>query len=70
MSSIVFPRLFLLNLTIRFESYFGRKAYAHLFVTRAMRDFLTREWHLEYVAYSSFMLMSEIPPQRYQSRPP
>ncbi|CCL99964.1 uncharacterized protein FIBRA_01989 [Fibroporia radiculosa] len=30
-----------------FEAYFGRSAYAHLFVTHAMRDFLVREWHLK-----------------------
>ncbi|CAL1697301.1 unnamed protein product [Somion occarium] len=30
-----------------FEAYFGRCAYAHLFVTNAMRDFLVREWHLQ-----------------------
>lgn len=29
-----------------FESYFGRQAYAHLFVTRALQSFLTEEWHL------------------------
>ncbi|KAL1703376.1 glycosyltransferase family 33 protein, partial [Schizophyllum commune] len=30
-----------------FERYFGRTAYAHLFVTQAMRDYLTREWDLQ-----------------------
>ncbi|KAH9964524.1 glycosyltransferase family 33 protein [Russula dissimulans] len=30
-----------------FEAYFGRTAYAHLFVTRAMRDFLVKEWKLQ-----------------------
>ena len=31
----------------RFESTFGRKAYAHLFVTDAMREHLVREWELQ-----------------------
>lgn len=30
----------------RFEEVFGRSAYAHLFVTRAMRDHLASEWNL------------------------
>ncbi|KAL1747312.1 glycosyltransferase family 33 protein [Schizophyllum fasciatum] len=30
-----------------FESYFGRSAYAHLFVTQAMRDYLVKEWDLQ-----------------------
>ncbi|KAI4517467.1 hypothetical protein K525DRAFT_260683 [Schizophyllum commune Loenen D] len=30
-----------------FERYFGRTAYAHLFVTQAMRDYLVREWDLQ-----------------------
>ncbi|KAH9947404.1 mannosyltransferase [Amylocystis lapponica] len=30
-----------------FEAYFGRCAYAHLFVTQAMHDFLVREWDLK-----------------------
>ncbi|KIK70352.1 glycosyltransferase family 33 protein [Collybiopsis luxurians FD-317 M1] len=29
-----------------FEATFGRTAYAHLFVTKAMRDYLVREWGL------------------------
>ncbi|KAJ3986328.1 mannosyltransferase [Lentinula detonsa] len=29
-----------------FEATFGRVAYAHLFVTEAMRDFLVKEWNL------------------------
>ena len=33
---------------IRFEARFGRVAYAHLFVTRAMHDFLVKEWKLQY----------------------
>jgi beta-1,4-mannosyltransferase len=30
-----------------FESYFGKKAYAHLFVTKALEKFLAKEWSLE-----------------------
>ncbi|KAF9569794.1 mannosyltransferase [Agrocybe pediades] len=30
-----------------FESTFGYSAFAHLFVSRAMRDFLVKEWHLQ-----------------------
>jgi beta-1,4-mannosyltransferase len=30
-----------------FESYFGRTAYAHLFVTKALEKFLADEWALE-----------------------
>jgi hypothetical protein len=31
----------------RFEATFGYQAYAHLFVTQAMRDFLVKEWDLQ-----------------------
>ena len=31
---------------LRFEATFGRSAYAHLFVTRAMQDHLVSEWGL------------------------
>jgi beta-1,4-mannosyltransferase len=31
---------------LRFEGTFGRSAYAHLFVTRAMQDHLVAEWGL------------------------
>jgi len=30
-----------------FEQYFGRTAYAHLFVTNAMHDYLVKEWDLQ-----------------------
>lgn len=30
-----------------FESYFGKKAYAHLFVTKALEQYLAKEWSLE-----------------------
>lgn len=32
-----------------FEATFGRTAYAHLFVTQAMKDHLVAEWGLVYV---------------------
>ncbi|KAG9223304.1 hypothetical protein CCMSSC00406_0000007 [Pleurotus cornucopiae] len=34
------------HLFVRFEAVFGRVAYAHLFVTQAMHDFLVKEWDL------------------------
>lgn len=33
-------------MVVRFEATFGRSAYAHLFVTKAMQDYLVREWGL------------------------
>lgn len=33
-----------------FEAYFGRQAHAHLFVTRALQSFLSKEWSLECVS--------------------
>lgn len=35
----------------RFEQTFGQSAYAHLFVTRAMRDHLVKDWDLQYVVF-------------------
>ncbi|KZV74769.1 glycosyltransferase family 33 protein [Peniophora sp. CONT] len=35
------------KLARRFEATFGRRAYAHLFVTQAMCDHLSREWSLQ-----------------------
>ncbi|KAJ3527074.1 hypothetical protein NM688_g8177 [Phlebia brevispora] len=37
----------LVEIARRFEAYFGRCAYAHLFVTQAMRDKLVKEWQLQ-----------------------
>lgn len=53
----------------RFEAYFGRSAYAHLFVTRAMRDFLAKEWNLQYdfPLFSAHIIDRTV--QRPQSRP-
>ncbi|KAI0726057.1 mannosyltransferase [Fomitopsis betulina] len=49
-----------------FESYFGRKAYAHLFVTRAMRDYLVREWRLE----GAKVVLHDRPPSRFHRASP
>ncbi|KAF5312174.1 hypothetical protein D9619_003105 [Psilocybe cf. subviscida] len=38
---------FLVRLAKSFEQTFGYSAYAHLFVTKAMRDFLVKEWDLQ-----------------------
>ena len=35
------------DLDFRFERFFGGSAYVHLFVTRAMRNFLVKEWDLQ-----------------------
>ncbi|KAF8973841.1 beta-1,4-mannosyltransferase [Flammula alnicola] len=37
----------LVRIAKSFEATFGYSAYAHLFVTRAMRDFLIKEWDLQ-----------------------
>lgn len=39
----------------RFERTFGRRAYAHLFVTRAMQDHLVTEWRLMCVVFIAFV---------------
>ncbi|KAH9931275.1 glycosyltransferase family 33 protein [Fomitopsis serialis] len=49
-----------------FESYFGRTAYAHLFVTRAMRDFLVREWGLQGIK----VVLHDRPPARFHRASP
>jgi hypothetical protein len=36
----------------RFEATFGQSAYAHLFVTNAMHDYLVKEWDLQCVYFS------------------
>ncbi|TFK40930.1 beta-1,4-mannosyltransferase [Crucibulum laeve] len=38
---------FFVRISRWFEATFGRYAYAHLFVTRAMRDFLIEEWDIQ-----------------------
>jgi beta-1,4-mannosyltransferase len=37
----------LVRLARKFEATFGRTAYAHLFVTEAMKEYLIKEWKLE-----------------------
>lgn len=32
---------------LRFERYFGQTAFAHLFVTNAMKEFLVKNWNLQ-----------------------
>jgi len=41
------------RIVFRFERTFGKVAYAHLFVTEAMRHHLSEEWQLEYVSVSA-----------------
>jgi len=41
---------------LRFEGTFGRSAYAHLFVTRAMQDYLVSEWRLMCVVFILFVV--------------
>lgn len=36
---------------------FGRRAYLHLFVTRAMKDHLSQSWDLKYVSSRAFFLL-------------
>ncbi|PCH33027.1 glycosyltransferase family 33 protein [Wolfiporia cocos MD-104 SS10] len=49
-----------------FEAYFGRKAYAHLFVTRAMQDFLVKEWNLQ----GQKAVLHDRPPARFHRASP
>jgi hypothetical protein len=42
----------------RFEKIFGRTAYAHLFVTKAMKNHLVKEWDLQCVVIISFEAMN------------
>ncbi|CAD6581721.1 MAG: mannosyltransferase [Tremellales sp. Tagirdzhanova-0007] len=46
LSMRVGPKSVLVRIAKWFESSMGRKAYAHLFVTQALRDFLYAEWDL------------------------
>ncbi|EJF58563.1 beta-1,4-mannosyltransferase [Dichomitus squalens LYAD-421 SS1] len=49
-----------------FESYFGRSAYAHLFVTTAMHDYLVREWDLQGLK----VVLHDRPPSRFHRADP
>ncbi|KAJ7651991.1 mannosyltransferase [Mycena polygramma] len=49
-----------------FERTFGRTAYAHLFVTQAMRDFLVKEWDLQGLK----VVLHDRPPRRFHQATP
>ncbi|KAI8983197.1 mannosyltransferase [Trametes punicea] len=49
-----------------FELYFGRYAYAHLFVTKAMRDYLVKEWDLQ----GRKVVLHDRPPARFHRASP
>ncbi|KZT08885.1 glycosyltransferase family 33 protein [Laetiporus sulphureus 93-53] len=59
-------RHILVKVAKAFEAYFGRSAYAHLFVTRAMRDFLVKEWHLQ----GHKVVLHDRPPARFHRASP
>ncbi|GLB36587.1 putative glycosyl transferases group 1 [Lyophyllum shimeji] len=44
-----------------FEGYFGKTAYAHLFVTHAMRDFLVKKWDLQ----GRKLVLQDRPPRHF-----
>ncbi|OBZ79967.1 Chitobiosyldiphosphodolichol beta-mannosyltransferase, partial [Grifola frondosa] len=50
----------------RFEAYFGRSAYAHLFVTHAMRDYLVKQWNLK----GHKAVLHDRPPARFHRTSP
>ncbi|KAJ7785701.1 mannosyltransferase, partial [Mycena metata] len=49
-----------------FERTFGRTAYAHLFVTEAMRNFLVEEWDLQGIK----IVLHDRPPRRFHQSTP
>ncbi|KAH9855786.1 mannosyltransferase [Lenzites betulinus] len=49
-----------------FESYFGRTAYAHLFVTNAMRESLAEQWGLQ----GHKVVLHDRPPARFHRASP
>ncbi|KAJ7922933.1 mannosyltransferase [Mycena leptocephala] len=49
-----------------FERTFGRTAYAHLFVTKAMHDFLVKEWDLQGLK----VVLHDRPPRRFHQSTP
>ncbi|KAK7064742.1 Chitobiosyldiphosphodolichol beta-mannosyltransferase [Favolaschia claudopus] len=56
----------LVRLAKWFERYFGRTAYAHLFVTEAMKDFLVKEWDLQ----GRKVVLHDRPPRRFHQSTP
>jgi beta-1,4-mannosyltransferase len=45
---VLYKRVYVGILTLpRFEQFFGRSAYAHLFVTNAMKEYLVQNWDLQ-----------------------
>ncbi|KAJ7767512.1 mannosyltransferase [Mycena maculata] len=49
-----------------FERTFGRAAYAHLFVTNAMREFLVKQWDLQGLK----VVLHDRPPRRFHQTTP
>ncbi|KAJ6573957.1 mannosyltransferase [Mycena vulgaris] len=49
-----------------FEKFFGRTAYAHLLVTKAMHDFLVKEWDLQGIK----VILHDRPPRRFHQSTP
>jgi len=56
----------LVNIAKRFEIRFGRSAYAHLFVTNAMRNHLEQEWGL--IGHKA--VLHDRPPSHFHKCPP
>ncbi|KAF7367398.1 Chitobiosyldiphosphodolichol beta-mannosyltransferase [Mycena sanguinolenta] len=56
----------LVRLAKWFEMTFGRSAYAHLFVTKAMQDFLVKEWDLQGLK----VVLHDRPPRRFHRSTP
>ncbi|KAF8060957.1 mannosyltransferase [Lyophyllum atratum] len=54
------------HLATWFERYFGRTAYAHLFVTQAMRDFLVEKWDLQ----GRKLILHDRPPRHFHRSSP
>ncbi|KAG2345367.1 beta-1,4-mannosyltransferase [Suillus weaverae] len=59
-------RHLLVNIAKRFEIIFGRSAYAHLFVTNAMRNHLEQEWGL--IGHKA--VLHDRPPSHFHKCPP
>ncbi|EKM83670.1 hypothetical protein AGABI1DRAFT_51041 [Agaricus bisporus var. burnettii JB137-S8] len=59
-------RHFLVHVAKWFEKTFGRHAYAHLFVTQAMKDYLTKEWDLK----GKKVVLYDRPPKHFHRASP